>query len=103
MPGQPQVSGFNAAGAWKIERGRPDVVVAILDTGIKWDELGLRRQIHLNTGELPLPQTAAPRSSRAPLAATDASTPTATEPSTSTTTPTTRASAARPGAHRHGG
>src|SRR5581483_938596 len=23
--GKPQVSGFNAAGAWKLERGRPDV------------------------------------------------------------------------------
>ena len=44
------VSGFNAAGAWKLERGRPDVVVAILDTGIKWDERGAARpQIHLNT------------------------------------------------------
>src|SRR5205823_1685644 len=32
--GKPQVSGFNASGAWKIERGRPDVAVAILDTGI---------------------------------------------------------------------
>src|SRR5262249_15109830 len=32
-----QVSGFNASGAWKLERGRPDVTVAILDTGIKWD------------------------------------------------------------------
>jgi hypothetical protein len=50
-----QVSGFNAAGAWKLERGRPDVVVAILDTGIKWDNAGLRTQVHLNKGELPTP------------------------------------------------
>ncbi len=54
--GKPQISGFNAAGAWKLARGRPDVVVAILDTGIKWDELGLRLQVHLNTGELPYPE-----------------------------------------------
>jgi hypothetical protein len=33
--GKPMISGFNAAGAWKLERGRPDVSVAILDTGIK--------------------------------------------------------------------
>jgi hypothetical protein len=54
--GQPQVSGFNAGGAWKLERGRPDVSVAILDTGIKWDSCGLRDKIRLNRAELPLPQ-----------------------------------------------
>jgi Subtilase family len=53
--GQPQVSGFNAAGAWKLDRGRPDVAIAILDTGIKWDNESLRTQIHLNRGELPPP------------------------------------------------
>ena len=53
-----QIAGFNAAGAWKRTRGRGDVVVAILDTGVKWDREGLRTQIHLNTGELPLPQDA---------------------------------------------
>jgi Subtilase family len=53
-----QIAGFNAAGAWKLTRGRPDVVVAILDTGIKWDRESLRTQIHLNTKELPLPQDA---------------------------------------------
>jgi hypothetical protein len=51
-----QVAGFNAAGAWKRTRGRGDVVIAILDTGIKWDREGLRTQIHVNTGELPKPQ-----------------------------------------------
>jgi len=54
--GQPQVAGFNAAGAWKAERGRPDVTVAILDTGIDWSNRGLRDQVHLNTGELPYPE-----------------------------------------------
>src|SRR4051794_26732705 len=54
--GKPQISGFNAAGAWKLTRGRPDVTIAILDTGIKWDKTGLRKQIHLNKGELPKPQ-----------------------------------------------
>ena len=53
--GNPMVSGFNAAGAWKLTRGSPSVAVAILDTGIKWDREGLRTQIRLNTGELPPP------------------------------------------------
>jgi hypothetical protein len=56
--GKPMVAGFNAAGAWKAERGRPDVTVAILDTGVKWSNEGLRDQVHLNTGELPLPEDA---------------------------------------------
>jgi hypothetical protein len=54
--GKPMVAGFNAAGAWKAERGRSDTVVAILDTGVDWSERGLREQIHLNTGELPYPE-----------------------------------------------
>jgi Subtilase family len=56
--GQPQVSGFNASGAWKLDRGRPDAVIAILDTGIKWDRGNLRTQVHLNRGELPIPDHA---------------------------------------------
>src|SRR5205085_7982184 len=50
--GKPQVLGFNAAGAWKIERGRGDVVISILDTGIRWDKRGLRKRIALNRNEL---------------------------------------------------
>src|SRR3954453_23298486 len=53
--GMPQVSGFNASGAWKLDRGNPGVTIAILDTGIVWDDNGLRAQIHLNQGELPVP------------------------------------------------
>ena len=56
--GKLQVSGFNAAGAWKLTRGDARGVIAILDTGIRWDDSGLRDQIHLNTGELPLPEDA---------------------------------------------
>ncbi|MDX6604818.1 MAG: cell wall-associated protease [Solirubrobacterales bacterium] len=52
---KPMVSGFNAAGAWKLERGRPGVAVAILDTGIKWNREELRTQVRLNRGELPKP------------------------------------------------
>jgi hypothetical protein len=54
--GKPMVAGFNAAGAWKAERGRSDVTVAILDTGIDWSQRGLRDKIRLNTGELPYPE-----------------------------------------------
>ena len=34
--GKPMVAGFNAAGAWKAERGRTDAVIAILDDGFDW-------------------------------------------------------------------
>jgi hypothetical protein len=57
--GQPMISGFNAAGAWKLERGRSDVAVAVLDTGIKWDRPALSSQVRLNRGELPAPSTLA--------------------------------------------
>ncbi|MBV9212534.1 MAG: hypothetical protein JOZ25_02695 [Actinobacteria bacterium] len=56
--GNPQVSGYNAAGAWKLTRGDGRAVIAILDTGIRWDDGSLRDQVHLNTGELPLPEDA---------------------------------------------
>jgi hypothetical protein len=55
---KPMVSGFNASGAWKLERGRPQVPIAILDTGIRWDRPGLRTQVRLNRGELPKPSDA---------------------------------------------
>ena len=51
-------AGFNASGAWKAERGRADVTVAILDDGIYWGARGLRKKIRLNTGELPYPELA---------------------------------------------
>jgi hypothetical protein len=53
--GKPMISGYNAAGAWKLTRGEPGVAVAILDTGIKWDRASLRDKIRLNPGELPPP------------------------------------------------
>jgi hypothetical protein len=54
--GKPMIAGYNAAGAWKRERGMESVSVAILDTGINWDTEGLRTQVRLNVGELPPPQ-----------------------------------------------
>ena len=53
--GRPMISGFNAAGAWKLTRGEPSVTIAILDTGIKWDRESLRTKVHLDRGELPMP------------------------------------------------
>src|SRR5260370_707703 len=54
--GEALVGGLSGAGVWKLERGRPDAVVAILDTGIVWGARGLRDQVHLNMGELPYPE-----------------------------------------------
>jgi hypothetical protein len=45
--------------AWRTTTGRPDVTIATLDSGIKWNEVeameDLRFKTHLNRGELPLP------------------------------------------------
>ena len=51
--GQPMRSGISADAAWKTTVGRPDVPIAILDTGIQWTTESLREQIHLNAAELP--------------------------------------------------
>lgn len=46
--------------AWQVTTGRPDVVVAILDSGIMWNSVGdmndLAAKVRLNAGELPLPE-----------------------------------------------
>jgi len=58
------VSGMSVEIAWRLETGRPDVVIAVLDSGIKWNDLGalndLRKKFYLNRGELPVPQCAPP-------------------------------------------
>jgi hypothetical protein len=51
-----QVSGVSADRAWKYSTGDPDVQVAILDTGIRWNKTSLRKKVWLNHGELPTPQ-----------------------------------------------
>jgi len=48
-------TGMNIVGAWALSTGRPDVAVAILDSGIRWDDPGLRNKVRLNLGELPNP------------------------------------------------
>ena len=50
-----QIPGVSADRAWKRSTGRPDVRIAILDTGIRWRERSLRTKVALNAGELPLP------------------------------------------------
>jgi Subtilase family len=46
--------------AWEESTGRPDVVIAVLDSGIEWNDLGamtdLRAKVHLNQGELRAPR-----------------------------------------------
>ena len=51
-----QVPGVSADRAWKRSTGDPRVQIAILDTGIRWEQHQLRLRVALNRGELPLPQ-----------------------------------------------
>jgi hypothetical protein len=45
--------------AWATTTGRPDVTIAVLDSGIKWNDRGamldLRRKTRINRGEVPTP------------------------------------------------
>ncbi len=54
--GQPMRSGISMDVAWKTSAGRPDVPIAILDTGIVWNNAELRQQVALNQRELPSTQ-----------------------------------------------
>jgi hypothetical protein len=53
-----QISGIRADQAWKRSTGDPDTVIAILDTGIRWQERELVDKIALNREELETPQGA---------------------------------------------
>src|SRR5919204_100832 len=50
--------------AWQVTTGRPDVAIAVLDSGLKWNDLDamvdLRHKVRLNTGELPAPNADGP-------------------------------------------
>lgn len=48
-------SGMDITGVWESTTGRPDVVIAVLDSGNYWDNGDLARKVALNTGELPVP------------------------------------------------
>ena len=51
-------SGIAADVAWGITTGSTEVVIAVLDSGIKWDNGDTRRKHYLNRGELLEPQDA---------------------------------------------
>ncbi len=48
-------SGVHADRAWQRTAGDPRVVIAELDSGIKWSERDLVNKFYLNRGELPKP------------------------------------------------
>jgi len=48
-------SGIGADLAWAITAGRTDVTIAVLDSGIQWDDGSVRRKVALNREELPEP------------------------------------------------
>jgi len=50
------VTGMSVDRAWEITTGRPDVVIAIIDSGIKWDEKNITNKFYLNKGELIAPR-----------------------------------------------
>jgi len=58
FPPTPHASGISADLAWDLGLGRPDTVVAILDSGVNYDHADLRTKIWLNRGELPVPNGA---------------------------------------------
>ncbi|MES2885564.1 MAG: S8 family serine peptidase [Pseudomonadota bacterium] len=57
--GEGQVSGVSADSAWKVSIGRFDATVAVTDTGIRWNNNGVRLRVRLNEKELPRPRNAA--------------------------------------------
>jgi hypothetical protein len=61
-PNQPTTRDVHTA--WELTTGRPDVAIAVLDSGIKWNDLSamldLRHKVRLNTGELPPPNVDGP-------------------------------------------
>ncbi len=56
------ITGASVDRAWSVTTGRPDVVIAVLDTGMRWGDAAamgeLARKCCLNPGELPPPQGA---------------------------------------------
>jgi hypothetical protein len=57
-PACSQIAGVRADTAWKYSAGSPGVSVAVLDTGIRWQDRELVDKVHLNRAELPLPRHA---------------------------------------------
>lgn len=55
----PKPTGMSVDRAWEITTGRPDVVIAVIDSGMHWDDERLTDKYSLNRSELPLPQGSA--------------------------------------------
>jgi uncharacterized protein (TIGR03382 family) len=51
-------SGIHADEAWQLTLGQPAVLIAELDSGIRWSERDLVNKFYLNRGELPVPEAA---------------------------------------------
>ena len=49
----PYLNWIDAAGAWDVTRGRPEVVIAVLDTGVEMSHEDLAGAIWTNPGEIP--------------------------------------------------
>lgn len=54
-----EIPGMNVTEAWKYSTGNPEVLIAVIDTGvINYTEPDVRKNIFINGGELPLPNVA---------------------------------------------
>lgn len=56
------VTGMSVDQAWRYTTGRPDVIIAVTDSGIYWEDPEVRNKAYLNLGELPTP-TGGPKGS----------------------------------------
>ncbi|MHB8330484.1 MAG: S8/S53 family peptidase, partial [Acidimicrobiales bacterium] len=52
------VEGNSVDTAWQTTTGRPDVFIAITDSGIEWCDPPIVNKVHLNIGALPYPENA---------------------------------------------
>lgn len=66
VPATAHPSGISADLAWKVTAGRPDVEIAVFDSGVNYDHEDLRNKIWLNRGELPVPSPCPPHSTPDP-------------------------------------
>jgi hypothetical protein len=51
-------AGAHVDRAWQVTIGDPRVIIAVLDTGIYWEQTDLVHKLYINVGELPLPEGA---------------------------------------------
>jgi len=52
-PQQWHLAKVKAEDAWGIERGNPNTVIAVIDTGVRWNHPDLAANIWINSGEIP--------------------------------------------------